>query len=88
MECRETAGGWSCTVRVGAPDDSTEHEVDVSSAELESLSPGAPDPVLLVEASFRFLLEHEPRESILAHFAIRTIASYFPSYPAEIRSRL
>ena len=88
VECRPSADGWACLASVGGPDDSTEHEVTVTSEELQRLAPGATDPTRLVEASFLFLLEHEPKESILPSFGIRTIASYFPSYPEEIRSRL
>ena len=88
VECRTSGDGWICTVTVGDDPDASQHEVDVTRAELELLAPGATDATRLVEASFRYLLEHEPRESILPHFSIRTIASYFPSYPEEIRSRL
>jgi len=42
----------------------------------------------LVEESFRFLLEREPKESILQNFALPVIERYFPEYPAEIRTRL
>jgi hypothetical protein len=36
----------------------------------------------LVEASFAFLLEREPKESILRTFELSVIARYFPDYPA------
>jgi hypothetical protein len=88
VECRPSTDGWTCSVKVGNAEDATEHEVAVSHDELERLAPGATDATRLVEASVRYLLEHEPKESILPRFGIRTIASYFPSYPEEIRSRL
>lgn len=49
--------------------------------------PGA-DGATLVEASFRFLLEREPKESILPRFSLSDIEGYFPEYPREIRRRL
>ena len=66
---------------------STAHVVTVWPSDVDRYAPDA-TPEELVEASFRFLLEREPKESILPRFALRTIASYFPDYPAEIGSRL
>jgi hypothetical protein len=88
VSCQPTSDGWSCAVGVGAATDATEHVVEVANEEMERLAPGTTDPTRLVQASIEFLLEHEPKESILPRFGLRTIASYFPSYPAEIRSRL
>ena len=88
VKCRSAPDGWTCTVSVGGDADGSQHEVEVTRDELELLVPGATDATPLVEASFRYLLEREPRESILPRFSIRTIASYFPSYPEEIRARL
>ena len=42
----------------------------------------------LIEASFEFLLEREPKESILSEFELPVIAQYFPDYRAAIRRRL
>ena len=38
--------------------------------------------------SFEFLLEREPKESILARFDLSVIARYFPEYDREIARRL
>ena len=79
--------GWDCmvTVRDGSE---THHRVRVSRADLARLAPGASDPVSLVEASFAFLLEREPKESILREFDLTVIARYFPDYDREIAHRL
>jgi len=42
----------------------------------------------LVEASFAFLLEREPKESILRDFDLIVIGRYFPQYEQEIGHRL
>lgn len=42
----------------------------------------------VILASFEFLLEREPKESILSSFELPIIGRYFPEYPAEIRRRL
>ena len=79
--------GWDCvvTVRNGTK---TQHRVRVSRAALARLAPGASEPVGLVEASFAFLLEREPKESILRTFDLTVIGSYFPDYEREIARRL
>lgn len=65
----------------------TEHRVDVTHNELERYAPGR-EVHLLVDASFRFLLSNEPKESILGHFSLSDIERYFPSYANAIAARL
>ena len=38
--------------------------------------------------SFEFLLEREPKESILRQFDLPLIGRYFPEYEREIKKRL
>ncbi len=45
-------------------------------------------PETLIEKSFEFLLEREPKESILRVFDLPIIEQYFPEYPEHIRLRL
>lgn len=80
-------GGDVYRVRVTEPDGSTEHRVTATNADVETFGAGA-EPESLIEESFRFLLEREPRQSILGRFALPVIARYFPEYPEEIRRRL
>ena len=86
VDCRPVAGGWSCDVRVGSDAAATEHRVGVQSADLARLDPGAPDPTDLVRRSFVFLLEREPRESILRSFDLTVIGRYFPEWERTIRA--
>ena len=74
-------------VRVTEADGTSEHQVTATPADVETYGAGAEPENLLVE-SFRFLLEREPRQSILTRFALPAIARYFPEYPSEIRRRL
>ena len=74
-------------VAVSEAGSSTTHEVTVSAAELERLDADA-TPEHLVEASFRFLLDREPKESILRRFELGVIARYFPEYPDRIAEYL
>jgi hypothetical protein len=41
-----------------------------------------------VEAVFAFLLEREPKESILSRFDVSVVSRYFPEFEAEIASYL
>jgi hypothetical protein len=87
IDCRPVAGGWSCDVRVGDGPGATEHRVGVRSSDLERLDPGAGDPTDLVRRSFDFLLEREPKESILRSFDLTVIGRYFPEWEREIGRR-
>ena len=66
----------------------TTHQVTLSPDYHHKLSGGAVAPEELIRRSFEFLLEHEPKESILARFDLPVIAHYFPEYEREIRRRL
>jgi len=66
----------------------TRHIVTVDPAFADSLTTGRVDTATLVRRSFEFLLEHEPKESILARFELSVIARYFPRYEDEMRRRL
>lgn len=63
------------------------HDVTATAADQQKYGGGAP-PERLIQASFEFLLEREPKESILRTFALPIIERYFPEYPAEIRKKL
>jgi len=79
--------GWDCAVTVSNGGE-THHRVLVASGDLARLAPGAADPTDLVRESFDFLLEREPKESILPEFDLAVIGRYFPEYEREIGRRL
>lgn len=62
----------------------TTHDVTVTPAHIERYAPGAA-PERLLEASFEFLLEREPKEAILSRFDLPVIERYFPEYANKIR---
>ena len=73
------------TVRLSDPDGSaTTHVVTVSRGDWERFGDGYRTPEALVEASFRFLLDREPKEQILPTFDLGQITRYFPSYARDI----
>jgi hypothetical protein len=64
-------------------DATTEHEVTVSEADLERLGAGR-SPEEFVRDCLAFLLEREPKESILSSFDVNVIGRYFPEFEREI----
>ncbi|MGD8966626.1 MAG: hypothetical protein PVI07_03865 [Anaerolineae bacterium] len=66
----------------------TRHVVTLKRGDYERLTGGRVSPEELVTESFRFLLEREPKESILRSFDLTVISQYFPGYEREIARRL
>ena len=64
------------------------HEVTAPAAVVADLGGGEAAATRLIEASFEFLLEREPKEAILRRFDLPEIGLHFPDYPGEIRRRL
>jgi hypothetical protein len=75
-------------VRVIEAGSETTHDVTVSPNDYTRLTSGKTEPEELVRRSFEFLLEREPKESILTRFHLSVIGRYFPEYEREIRRRL
>ncbi len=65
----------------------TRHQVRASAEVIRRYAGDAPAE-RVIEESFAFLLEREPKESILARFELPLIERYFPEYPGELRRRL
>ena len=77
---------FQVTVKEGLGE--THHHVTLRKADYERLSGGKAGPEALVSESFRFLLEREPKESILRSFDLTSISRYFNEYEREIARRL
>ena len=75
-------------VRVTEGKSESRHTVMLKPADYKRLSGEKVPPEELICRSFEFLLEHEPKESILARFDLTVISRYFPQYEREIKSRL
>ena len=76
---------YQVTIEEGAS--CTTHDVTVTAQDIERYAPGV-SAEQLVEASFIFLLEREPKESILSRFELPVIQRYFSEYPVKIREKL
>ncbi|HEX6329923.1 MAG TPA: hypothetical protein VF129_01345 [Actinomycetota bacterium] len=75
-------GHFTVTVREGSSE--SEHAVTASEDDLRRLGGGYESPEAFVRACFEFLLEREPRESILRSFDVSVIGRYFPEFESTI----
>lgn len=79
----EKAGGdWKFMVEVEDDGRNTQHTVTVGEEYSERFNFEAPDELVL--ASFRFLLDHEDNESILASFKLSDIPNFFSEYEEQV----
>lgn len=89
-------GGASIRIRIVGQDQPMHFEVAVRDskgemqyhvtllpADYERLSGGNATPEECVRAAFLFLLDREPKESILRRFDVSVIARYFPEFSRE-----
>ncbi len=66
----------------------TTHKVTVKSSYYEKLTNKRVTPEVLVEKSFKFLLDRESNTSILRSFDLPVIGRYFPEYERVIKGML
>jgi len=84
----EKNGEGEFHVRVIEGKSETSHRVTLKAVDYERIAGGKVAPEELVRRSFEFLLENEPKESILARFDLTVISRYFPDFEREIKWRL
>lgn len=90
VECAATATGWRCAVSIDDGRGTSAHDVTVATDDATDLAAATDLEGVerLVYETIAFLLEREPKESILRSFDITVVGRYFPEFDAEIRSRL
>lgn len=81
-------GSAEFQIEVHGDGDVTTHRVIVPADYPDELGVGDVALNELVRESFRFLLEREPKESIMREFELSVIERYFPEYPDEIGKRV
>jgi hypothetical protein len=87
VEVRRTGEGdplaFQVVVREGQGE--SRHDVTMSREVCERLTAGRHTPEQCLEAAFRFLLDREPKESILNRFDdVTVISRYFPEFEREL----
>lgn len=90
VTCTGADGAWTCAVRVSEPSGWTDHEVFISEVDLppSMAAPPIDEVERLIELTFAYLLEREPKESILRRFDLSVVEQYFPDYPSVIDRRI
>lgn len=86
-ETKSGGGGFEYEVVVEEGGSRTSHKVRLGREYYDRLTEGRIAPDELVRKSFEFLLENEPKESILGSFDLYVIERYFPEYPGVIKKR-
>ena len=71
-------------VVVRADGSESRHDVKLSQADYDRLTGGRHSPEQCIDAAFRFLLDRESKEAILAAFDVAVIARYFPEFEREL----
>jgi hypothetical protein len=66
----------------------SQHDVTLKERDYARLSEGKIQPEELIVKSFEFLLEHEPKESILPRFDLLDIGRYFPGFERHMRQKM
>ncbi len=73
-------GGFTFDVIVRDPRGESRHRVTIEANEAERWAKLGAAPSRCVEAVMRFLLDREPKESILSAFDMRVVRRYFPEF--------
>ena len=81
---KETMEAWEFSASIGT----RQYRVSVQKDYWRSLTGEKISSRELVFRSLLFLLEREPKESILSSFDLRDITTYFPEYKKVIREGL
>ncbi len=86
---KENTDAYEFLVEVTSMDgSSTRHSVTLDPAYYAALAAHKRTPEEVVELSFYFLLEREPKDAILPSFDLSVISEYFPEYEREITKRI
>jgi len=88
IEIRHTDEPSTFDVVVREGKGETHHQVIMSAETCERLTGGRYTPEQCLEAAFRFLLDREPKESILSRFDVTVISRYFPEFERELPNYL
>lgn len=77
-------GSFTFRVEVKDLQGNSTHEVTLSRETYDRLTDGKYAPATCVESAFRFLLDREPKESILSSFNVDRIAQFFPDFERAV----
>ena|SRR3989344_4051630 len=81
---KQINGGWDFWVEITDTESKSEIKITLDKEYWEKLNDAVYVPEELIRKSVEFLLQREPKESILKEFNLREISKYFPEYEKEI----
>ena len=84
----QTGSETTCEVVVSEGASKTVHQVQMPEKLYKELTGGKISKADCVATAFRFLLDREPKESILRKFDLALISQYFPEFEREFSSYL
>jgi len=90
IEINRTGSDDPLTFRVIVREGATEsrHEVTLSRADCNRLTAGRHTSEQCIAGAFRYLLDREPKDAILAAFDVGVISRYFPEFDRELPAYL
>ena len=87
-ETNQSEEGWTFLVELGRGDNLIEYYVDVGREYWTRLTGRRVEPADLVESTFKFLLDKEPKEMIMKKFNLSDVSKSFPQYEGEIKANV
>ena len=86
IDVRRTSGDepLEFDVVISEANGKSRHHVTMRRETCERLATAKATPEAVVDAAVRFLLDREPKESILGRFDVTVIAHYFPEFEREL----
>ena len=84
-ETNQSNDSWTFLVELGHGDNLIEYYIDVERDYWTQLTSRRIEPAGLIEATFKFLLEKEPKEMIMKKFNLSEVIKFFPQYENEIK---
>ncbi|MFN2544920.1 MAG: hypothetical protein ABR600_10205 [Actinomycetota bacterium] len=80
----ENGDSFTFEVTIEAAGSSSRHVVTLSSADYDAQGDRFSEPGEFVRRCMEYLLEREPKESILPNFDVSEIGTYFPDFKRDL----
>lgn len=84
-EAVQREDGWTYLVELGHGEGLIEYLVDVDREYWTRLINRRVEPEKLVEITFKFLLDHQAKETIIKRFNLSDVSGQYPNYENEIK---
>ena len=75
---------WLIEAAVSMGTDRVEYRITLPKDYWQKITGGKVQPAKLIEETFKFLLKHEPKETILRKFHLSQVKDFYPDYENEM----